>query len=295
MVRICLNFVPNICPEVLEYSAIVYLEGDIRVENNDFFGEDITEFKANEFSFGDEKPVSTSNGVPSEEPVSVLFGDEPKEEIKETIVEEKLPEELKEPDPSDDKMSKNEVVKEILSWVRTIAIGVLIGVFLVVFVVQKDNVYGDSMNPTLESGDMVYTEKISTYFHSFERGDIVILDGEGMENYDRDEYLIKRVIGLPGETVRIADGCVYIKPADSDEFFLLEEPYLVEGTQTLMMSLGIEKGYDEITLGEDEYYCLGDNRAVSKDSRVLGPFTVDRIKGTAVIRVYPFDSFGIIR
>ena len=61
------------------------------------------------------------------------------------------------------------------------------------------------------------------------------------------------------------------------------------------MSLGIEKGYDEITLGEDEYYCLGDNRAVSKDSRVLGPFTVDRIKGTAVIRVYPFDSFGIIR
>ena len=262
---------------------------------NNFSDEEITEFKANEFSFGDEKPVSTSNGVPSEEPVSVLFGDEPKEEINETIVEEKLPEELKEPDPSDDKMSKNEVVKEILSWVRTIAIGVLIGVFLVVFVVQKDNVYGDSMNPTLESGDMVYTEKISTYFHSFERGDIVILDGEGMENYDRDEYLIKRVIGLPGETVRIADGCVYIKPADSDEFFLLEEPYLVEGTQTLMMSLGIEKGYDEITLGEDEYYCLGDNRAVSKDSRVLGPFTVDRIKGTAVIRVYPFDSFGIIR
>ena len=265
------------------------------MENNDFSGEDITEFKANEFSFGDEKPVSTSNGVPSEEPVSVLFGDAAKEEIKETIVEEKLPEVLTDPEPSDDKMSKNEVMKEILSWVRTIAIGVLIGVFLVVFVVQKDNVYGDSMNPTLESGDMVYTEKISTYFNSYERGDIVILDGEGMENYDRDEYLIKRVIGLPGETVRIADGCVYIKPADSDEFFLLEEPYLVEGTQTLMMNIGVEKGYDEITLGEDEYYCLGDNRTVSKDSRVLGPFSEDRIRGTAIVCVYPFDHFGLVK
>ena len=265
------------------------------MSDNEFSGEDITEFKADEFSFGDEVSENVASSVPSEEPVSVLFGDEAKEEIKETVAEEKMPEDLIEPSPSDDKLSKNEVIKEILSWVRTIAIGVLIGVFLVVFVVQKDNVYGDSMNPTLESGDMVYTEKISTYFHSYERGDIVILDGEGMENYDRDEYLIKRVIGLPGETVRIADGCVYIKPADSDEFFLLDEPYLVDGVQTLMMNLGIEKGYDEITLGENEYYCLGDNRPVSKDSRILGPFTEDRIKGTAVICVYPFDHFGLVR
>lgn len=293
--RICLIFDTNITPEVLEYSAIIYLEGDISVEDNEFSGEDITEFKANEFSFGDDKPVGPSIVVPSEEPVSVLFGDEAKEEIKETVTEEKLPEELIETTSSDDKSSSNEVIKEILSWVRTIAIGVLIGVFLVVFVIQKDNVYGDSMNPTLENGDMVYTEKISTYFHSYERGDIVILDGEGMENYDRDEYLIKRVIGLPGETVRIADGNVYIKEVGSDEFMLLNEPYLVDGVQTLMMNLGIEKGYDEITLGENEYYCLGDNRPVSKDSRILGPFTEDRIKGTAVICVYPFDHFGIIR
>lgn len=280
---------------MLEYSAIMYLEGDIPVEDNEFSGEDITEFKADEFSYGDEQPVASSGSVPAEEPVSVLFGDEPSEQKIEEIKEEALPEEVLEAEPSDEKSSKNEVMKEVLSWVRTIAIGVLIGVFLVVFVVQRDNVYGDSMKPTLESGDMVYTEKISTYFNSYERGDIVILDGEGMEYYDRDEYLIKRVIGLPGETVRIADGHVYIKEVGSDEFMLLNEPYLVDGVQTLMMNIGIEKGYDEITLGENEYYCLGDNRTVSKDSRVLGPFSADRIKGTAVICVYPFDHFGIIR
>lgn len=292
----CLIYDTNITPEVLEYSAITYLEGDIPVEDNNFSGEDITEFKANEFSFGDEKEVSAPQTVPTEESVSVLFGDEPvMEQATEKIEEETLPEGSLTQEPSDEKDKKNEILKEIFSWVRTIAIGVLIGVFLVVFVVQRDNVYGDSMNPTLDSGDMVYTQKVCTYFHTYERGDVVILDGVGMEGYDRDEYLIKRVIGLPGETVRIADGCVYIKPADSEEFFLLEEPYLVEGTQTLMMSIGIEKGYDEITLGENEYFCLGDNRAVSKDSRVLGPFTEDRIKGIAIIRVFPLNHFGLIR
>lgn len=279
---------------MLEYSAIIYLEGDISVEDNEFSGEDITEFKADEFSFGDEGASGAPASVPSEEPVSVLFGDEPAKKVEE-IKEEKLPEEMREQEPSSEKNGTNEVLKEILSWVRTIAIGVLIGVFLVVFVIQKDNVYGDSMNPTLESGDMVYTQKICTYFHAYERGDVVILDGVGMEGYDREEYLIKRIIGLPGETVRIADGNVYIKEVGSDEFMLLNEPYLVDGVQTLMMNIGIEKGYDEITLGENEYFCLGDNRPVSKDSRVLGPFTEDRIKGIAVICVYPFDHFGVVR
>ena len=122
----------------------------------------------------------------------------------------------------DEKPEDVNIVKDLLSLIIYIGIVILICFLIITYVGRRTTVHGDSMNPTLESGDMVYTEKISTYFHSFERGDIVILDGEGMENYDRDEYLIKRVIGLPGETVRIADGCVYIKPADSDEFFLLD-------------------------------------------------------------------------
>ena len=60
------------------------------------------------------------------------------------------------------------------------------------------------------------------------------------------------------------------------------------------MSTGIEKGYNEITLGPDEYYCMGDNRPVSNDSRTLGPFSANRIKGIAIIVVYPFTAFGLL-
>ena len=192
------------------------------------------------------------------------------------------------------KLEKGTTAYEVFDWLRTICIGVLAGIFIVVFLVQRDNVYGDSMSPLLSSGDVVFAQKISTYFHSYKRGDIVVLDGKNMEGYTSKEYLIKRVIGLPGETVRIADGHVYIKPADSDEFFLLQENYLPSGTQTTMRENGLKKGYDEMVLADDEYYVLGDNRPVSNDSRNLGPFTAKRIKGVAVIRVFPFNEIKIL-
>ena len=183
---------------------------------------------------------------------------------------------------------------EVLDWLRTICIGVLAGIFIVVFLVQRDDVYGSSMVPTLYQGDIIFTQKLSTYFKTYKRGDIVVLDGKNMEGYTRKEYLVKRIVGLPGETVRIADDCVYIKPADSDSFYMLQENYLPEGTKTTMMDEGRKKGYDEITLGEDEYYCLGDNRPVSNDSRNLGPFTEKRIVAVAVIRVFPLNEIKVL-
>ena len=191
------------------------------------------------------------------------------------------------------RLEKGSTAYEILDWLRTICIGVLAGIFIVVFLVQRDNVYGDSMKPTLSSGDVIYAQKISTYFHSYKRGDIVILDGHDMEGYYSKEYLVKRIVGLPGETVKIEDGNVYIKPADSSEFYLLQENYLPEGTKTTMMDDAMKKG-NEIVLGEDEYYCLGDNRPVSNDSRNLGPFTADRIKGVAIIRVFPLNEMKVL-
>ncbi|MBO4635877.1 MAG: signal peptidase I [Clostridiales bacterium] len=190
----------------------------------------------------------------------------------------------------DEKTSKQKVIKEILDWVKTIAIGVIVGVLLVVFVIQRDNVYGDSMNPTLYTGDVVFTQKICTYFHSYHRGDIVILDGDNMIGYDKEEYLIKRIIGLPGEHIRIADGKVYIMEVGSTEFIELDEPYLAYGMETTVRAYGVEQGYDDIILGDDEYFCMGDNRIVSNDSRTLGPFTVDRIKGIAFVVVYPLSE-----
>lgn len=191
------------------------------------------------------------------------------------------------------RLEKGSTAYEILDWLRTICIGVLAGIFIVVFLVQRDNVYGDSMKPTLSSGDVIYAQKISTYFHSYKRGDIVILDGHDMEGYYSKEYLVKRIVGLPGETVKIEDGNVYIKPADSSEFYLLQENYLPEGTKTTMMDDAMKKG-NEIVLGDNEYYCLGDNRPVSNDSRNLGPFTADRIKGVAIIRVFPLNEVKIL-
>ncbi|MBR3533743.1 MAG: signal peptidase I [Clostridiales bacterium] len=189
---------------------------------------------------------------------------------------------------------KTEIISASLDWFIAIAIGILAGVMLVIFVVQKDNVYGDSMVPTLKSGYVVMTEKISTYIDSYHRGDIVILNGSGMDGYNHEEYLIKRIVGLPGETLRIADGRVYIREAGAADFYVLDEPYLEQGVETYVMSYGLDKGYDEVTLGDNEYFCMGDNRPVSNDSRNLGPFTADRIKGIAFLVIYPFNSFGSI-
>ncbi|MCQ2529351.1 MAG: signal peptidase I [Saccharofermentans sp.] len=196
--------------------------------------------------------------------------------------------------PKEDEPVGKAVAKEVLSWIKTIAIGVIIGVLVVVFIVQRDNVYGDSMFSTLKSGDVVFTEKVSTYFNNFDRGDIVILDGANMEGYDHEEYLIKRIIGLPGETIKIEDGKVFIKKVGASDFVELQEDYLDPGTTTTVMAHGLMEGYDCFVLGDDEYYCMGDNRLVSNDSRNLGPFSADRIKGIAVLRVYPLGSFGTL-
>ena len=187
-------------------------------------------------------------------------------------------------------VKKKTVASEVMDWLRTICIGVIAGVLLVVFVIQRDNVYGDSMNPTLESGDVLFTQKISTYFKKYDRGDIVVLNGQGMEGYSKSEYLIKRVIGLPGETVKIEDGNVYIKPMGHGDYYLLQENYLPEGIKTTMMDYGTAHGYNEIKLGDNEYFCMGDNRPVSNDSRNLGPFTADRIVAVAVFRAFPFNK-----
>ncbi|MBQ7274179.1 MAG: signal peptidase I [Clostridiales bacterium] len=189
---------------------------------------------------------------------------------------------------------KNEIIASILDWLIAIAIGVLAGILLVVFVVQRDNVYGDSMVPNLRDGYIVMTDKVSTYFDNYHRGDIVILDGEDMEGYNHDEYLIKRIVGMPGETIRIADGHVYIREVGAADFYMLDEPYLADGVETYVMSWGFERGYNEVTLGPDEYYCMGDNRPVSNDSRNLGPFSSDRIKGIAFVIIYPFNAFSLI-
>lgn len=173
----------------------------------------------------------------------------------------------------------------IFDTVRYIAIGLLVGILLVVFVIQRNDVYGSSMEPTLHSGDAVFVEMISVYTGNFSRGDIVTIDAKGMEGYSHEENLIKRIVGLPGETIKIEDGDVYINGVLLDE-----SEYLPAGTKTYVGAEGQARGYQEVTLGPDEYYCMGDNRGGSNDSRRMGPFKKKQIEAKVLMRIYPFNK-----
>lgn len=156
-------------------------------------------------------------------------------------------------------------------------------VFLILrYVGQRTVVRGDSMDPTLADGQSLIMNKISYRFHDPERFDIVIFPGP--EENGKHPYYIKRVIGLPGETVQIIDGEVYV-----DGEVLKEDTY---GITDYIDDPGIAE--EEITLGEDEYFCLGDNRPISYDSRweAVGPVHRSEIIGKVWIRIWPLGEFG---
>ena len=169
----------------------------------------------------------------------------------------------------------------VLSYVIWVGAVVLLAWFLITFVAQRTDVNGTSMVPTLEDGDQLICDKISYRFHDPERFDIIIFPYK----YQKNTYFIKRVIGLPGETVRIDyDGSIYINGEILDEKYGLEK----------MTYPGIAE--QEITLGDDEYFVLGDNRNVSEDSRYpdVGLIKREDIIGRAWLRIYPFSKFGLI-
>lgn len=174
------------------------------------------------------------------------------------------------------------VLKEILSTSVYLLI-VLVATFLVItFVGQRTRVSGESMTPTLEDGDNLIVDKITYRFKDPERFDIIVFP----YRYDEKTYYIKRIIGMPGETVYINEkGDIYI----NDE--LLEESY---GKEVIRYRGRAE---EPITLGEDEYFVMGDNRNGSSDSREedVGNISRDEIIGRAWVRIYPFDQIGVLK
>ena len=144
---------------------------------------------------------------------------------------------------------------------------IVVVVFIRTLIITPVKVNGTSMYPTLEGDEIMLLNKLG----AIDRFDIVVLKLDGEQN-----NLIKRIIGLPGETVEIKNNEIYI----NDE--LLDDPY---GT-------GITYNIDPVTLGEDEYFILGDNRIVSLDSRVFGKIHRSEIKGTTNFIMYPFSKIG---
>lgn len=174
------------------------------------------------------------------------------------------------------------IIKEILS-TSLYLLGVLVFTYLIIhYVGQRTEVEGSSMEPTLQDGDNLIVDKISYRFHDPERFDIIVFPFQ----YKEETYYIKRIIGMPGESVRIDwDGYIYI---DGE---LLNEGYGRE----VMQDPG--QAENEIRLGEDEYFVLGDNRNNSTDSRVefVGNIHRDDIIGRAWVRIYPLGKFGKLR
>lgn len=173
------------------------------------------------------------------------------------------------------------VIKELAGWIFTILAIVGISWVIITFVGQRTQVSGSSMETTLSDGDHLIVDKISYRFRDPERYDIVVFP----YRYEKNTYYIKRIIALPGETVQISDGKIYINGQ------LLDEHY---GNEAIL-DPGIAQ--DPISLGGDEYFVMGDNRNNSQDSRSdhVGVIHRNELMGRAWVRIWPFDRFGVIR
>lgn len=141
-------------------------------------------------------------------------------------------------------------------------------IFIKFFVVSPIRVNGDSMNPTLEDRDIMILDEISYRFTEIKRFDIVVVRKNG-------EYLIKRVIGLPGDVIRYEDNTLYIDDKEVEEKFDHEET----------------KDF-ETKVPEGKYFIMGDNRVNSVDSRMIGPVSKKEILGKTNLVLYPFNKFG---
>ena len=176
---------------------------------------------------------------------------------------------------------KPNVMRELLGMLVYVGIVLAITFLIITYVGQRTHVSGESMENTLDDGDQLIVDKLTYRFHDPERFDIIVFPFR----YKDNTYYIKRIIGLPGETVQIVDGEIYINGE------LLEESYGRE----VMQDAGLAA--EPITLGDDEYFVLGDNRNYSSDSRDPSVALIHRkeIIGRAWLRIWPLNSFGILK
>lgn len=165
---------------------------------------------------------------------------------------------------------KKETKKELIIYGSIILAIILIRMF----VITPVRVNGSSMYSTLKDGEIMILNKLDYKLHDIERFDIVVVKTD-------EKKIIKRVIGLPGETLKYEDNTLYINDKKIDE------PYLKDATEDFNIT---SLGYDKIP--DDCYFVLGDNRDNSSDSRIIGPVKKSQITGSASLVLFPFSEAG---
>lgn len=171
----------------------------------------------------------------------------------------------------------------IIDFIQTFVVFGAIFTLIYLFVAQPHKVSGNSMIPTLHSGDYILTDKLSYRFGQTKRGDIIVLKNPRDESQD----FIKRIIAVPNESIKLEKNSVYINNQ------LLLEPYLPPDTNTRAGAFLLEG--TQVKVSPNQYYVFGDNRSHSSDSREWGGVTREEIVGRAFFRYWPLQSFGLIK
>lgn len=183
---------------------------------------------------------------------------------------------LQSPESSGMKSKISPLVSEII---RFVMIAVFIVLPIRLYVAQPFVVSGSSMDPTFANGEYLIVDEASYRFENPNRGDVIIF------RYPQDttKFFIKRIIGLPGETVHVEGSTIRIVNEESPEGFTLDESYLTYTSESNI----------RIKLQDDEYFVMGDNRPASSDSRIWGPLKRDLIVGRALLRLLPASKIDV--
>ena len=189
--------------------------------------------------------------------------------------------------PDSDELQENKspimkIIDVIFDFLQSIALGGAFFVVIYLFVMQPHQVKGNSMHPTYINKQYILTDKISFKFRTPQRGEVIIL--KSPTNPDID--FIKRIIGLPGENLMVKSGEVYLNNQP------LNEDYI--NVRTPVFPGGFLKEGVQITVPEQSYFVMGDNRPGSSDSREFGFVPFQNIVGKVFFRYYPINKFGLI-
>ncbi len=172
--------------------------------------------------------------------------------------------------------------QNVREWFQVIVIALIVALPIRFFIAEPFIVNGASMDPTFSTGQFLIVDRVTYRFENPHRGDVIVFEYPNNPSV----YYIKRIIGLPGETVSIKNGKVTIINTEHPAGFELTEPYIDASHISVDTSKEV--------LGATEYFVMGDNRAQSSDSRVWGPLEKHFIVGRPIVRLLPVNNIGIL-